>query len=690
MMFACGIVMSSLLAAAASTMTTLIAFDRDTAPEHMKQNDTRVSPAMRKGRPAMRVDFSAADWPNVTFTPAGEPWDMSDYAGIQVNVFNPGTEPVDVCIRVDDDPGANGLVHCNTGDASIVAGRAGILRVRFSTKAGERLWGMRGLPERGPMGHGPIIDTSHIVAFQIFLPKPPEPRTLLVTGIRLFGKGSAEADRVAFPFVDRFGQYMHDTWPGKLKDESEFTKRLRREKRAIASSPSLPGRDKFGGWADGPQREATGWFRTEQIDGTWWLVTPEGHLFFSVGIDCVTTSENTFITQREPWFAWLPDAEDPAYKAMFGQGSGAHSMADIIGGKGRTFSFYRANLQRKYGDAWPERWRESVYPRLKSWGFNTIANWSQGDVLEQSPMPFVATIGIGGEIREVEGARGYWGRMRDVYDPSFTKAAEASIPLAAEKFAANPLCIGFFVDNEMPWEALRAGTLASPPDQPCRKALVEQLQAKYGSLEKLNRAWATQAETWELLRVPDKANAECNADLDKFVYSFAYQYFKIVDKALKAHAPHQLYLGCRFSSAPPMAVRACADVADVVSFNLYHRTVECDRWCGANSLGKPLIIGEFHFGALDRGMFHPGLVKTESQKDRASQYVKYVESVLDCPSFVGCHWFQYVDEPITGRWFDGENYNIGFLDVTDTPYPEMIEGARRVHAEVYGRHGGRR
>lgn len=48
-----------------------------------------------------------------------------------------------------------------------------------------------------------------------------------------------------------------------------------------------------------------------------------------------------------------------------------------------------------------------------------------------------------------------------------------------------------------------------------------------------------------------------------------------------------------------------------------------------------------------------------------------------------CHWFQYVDEPITGRWFDSENDNIGLVDVTDTPYPELINSARTIHGEMY-------
>ncbi len=38
---------------------------------------------------------------------------------------------------------------------------------------------------------------------------------------------------------------------------------------------------------------------------------------------------------------------------------------------------------------------------------------------------------------------------------------------------------------------------------------------------------------------------------------------------------------------------------------------------------KPVIIGEFHFGALDRGMFHPGL---KQARDLAAQ--RRVVSVL--------------------------------------------------------------
>ena len=51
---------------------------------------------------------------------------------------------------------------------------------------------------------------------------------------------------------------------------------------------------------------------------------------------------------------------------------------------------------------------------------------------------------------------------------------------------------------------------------------------------------------------------------------------------------------------------------------------------------------------------------------------------------VGTHWFQYGDQATTGRG-DGENYQIGFLDICDTPYTETIQAARQVGATMYQR-----
>ena len=58
------------------------------------------------------------------------------------------------------------------------------------------------------------------------------------------------------------------------------------------------------------------------------------------------------------------------------------------------------------------------------------------------------------------------------------------------------------------------------------------------------------------------------------------------------------------------------------------------------------------------------------------------------PALVGTHWFQWLDQPVTGR-NDGENYSIGFIDVADRPYAELIAAAKLTHARLLDVHRGK-
>jgi hypothetical protein len=119
----------------------------------------------------------------------------------------------------------------------------------------------------------------------------------------------------------------------------------------------------------------------------------------------------------------------------------------------------------------------------------------------------------------------------------------------------------------------------------------------------------------------------------------------------------------------------------VVSYNLYQRSVADFVFNGGADV--PLIIGEFHFGALDRGLFHTGLVPVGNQAERAQAYADYVRGALRHPRIVGCHWFQYQDEPTTGRVYDEENYQIGFVSIADVPYAETVAASRQVGDTMY-------
>jgi hypothetical protein len=168
--------------------------------------------------------------------------------------------------------------------------------------------------------------------------------------------------------------------------------------------------------------------------------------------------------------------------------------------------------------------------------------------------------------------------------------------------------------------------------------------------------------------------------LTAFALKFHRAYFRTCREAVKAVAPHQLYLGCRFASVNEAAARVAAEFCDVITYNRYQFTA--DDFQLPQGVDKPALVGEFHFGALDRGLFHPGLREVEDQAGRARAYERYVSGALRNPWLVGVHWFQYGDEPTTGRW-DGENYQIGFVDICDTPYPETTAAARRIGQQLY-------
>ena len=97
---------------------------------------------------------------------------------------------------------------------------------------------------------------------------------------------------------------------------------------------------------------------------------------------------------------------------------------------------------------------------------------------------------------------------------------------------------------------------------------------------------------------------------------------------------------------------------------------------------KPILVGEFHFGTFDRGMFKAGLCPVADQAERARSYTRFVQGALCHPLIVGCHWFQYRDQPLIGRG-DGEAYQIGFVDTCDRVYPELVQAARDVGENLY-------
>ena len=132
--------------------------------------------------------------------------------------------------------------------------------------------------------------------------------------------------------IDRYGQYSRADWPEKIRSDEQLRSAYAAEAAQLRDwERQTPARDRFGGLLGGPVFEASGFFRTEKRGGRWWLVTPEGHPFWSLGVNAVTADgSRTYVEGREPMFAELP-AEGEPLAAFFGEGDDRRGVAAQAG-----------------------------------------------------------------------------------------------------------------------------------------------------------------------------------------------------------------------------------------------------------------------------------------------------------------------------------------------------------------------
>ena len=626
---------------------------------------------------------SSVEHPGITLTSPQGKWDLSKYEYIEVDVKNLLDKDIRVFFRVADansnEPNDREHEHplClsphSTGTATI---RIYPTQWVFSANP-IKLQGMRSHP-----GEPSKVDTKNVTKIIFYDFKPQFETAYEISNIRVGGQVKEISGDNFLPFIDEFGQFIHHDWPGKTRSIEEMKNQVEKEEKQLTDYPGPKDRNKYGGWLAGPQLKATGFFRVEKYQDKWWFVDPDGYLFWSHGVDCVWPGTETGISDREGYFKDLPEK-----KSLLGQfyGQGRGHIFGFYKDRGfETFDFGKANLYRKYGDNWYGKFSDMTHRRLKSWGLNTMANWSDPGIYRMDKTPYI--VPIGHAFFPIKGSDGPWGPFPDPFADIFVKSLQRRLEYEKGKSIDDPWCIGYFVDNELVWgdnTCIAKSTLSSPADQPAKIVFVHDLENKYQTIEKLNEKWGTNHADWNALlqntTVPDAKRAD--EDLKAFYLKVAEKYFGTVNHVLKQVAPNQLYLGSRFAALNDDVARMASMYCDVVSYNLYYYDISTYD-LPQGSVDKPIIVGEFHFGALDRGLFHTGLKYAKDQQHRAQLYQNYVEGALRNPRMVGTGWFQYRDEATTGR-FDDENYQIGFIDVCDNPYAETIEASRRVGEKMY-------
>lgn len=615
--------------------------------------------------------------------PATGAWDASAFTRVVLDLENRSTSPAKIRIRILN-PGGTEWADSATAEGFVPPNKRATYNVYLYRRETDlaafpqmsAFKGMRCLPG-GFQTHWRTIDAADIRAIDLEILSNSKPQELVLHSIRathpVVPDVLREKGESFFPFVDRYGQCRWDEWAEKVESDGQLLLAHQTEIEDLRQRPPLKNRDAFGGWRDGPSLEPARFFRTAKLEGKWWLVDPEGHLFWSHGANSVGFgSASTLVTERESYFAELPPREGRFFDAWRRTGSG-----DLF------FDHLTANLIRQLGTKFEPTAIELANERLRSWGLNTIGAWSDGRVIAQHRVPYTHII------------HPTWPAVRrgvpDVYAPDFEKRVLESVARGVGTAAGDPWCIGFFIDNELLWEmqplTFIAHLLEGRPDAFTRRQLVAQLRALEPDIASLNKKLGTGIASWEQLdgeSLKLKPEAfEKDEAVRKLCLAFyidiATRYFKASAAAIRDAAPGQLYLGCRMHVQNKLVVDVAAKYCDVLSFNRYDNSVAN---FDPHGVDLPVLVSEFHFGALDAGMIGTGLRPASDRYDRAMKYIDYVDGALRNPKIVGTHWFAFAPQSITGRE-DGENFNTGFFDVCNQPYTEMREALRLIGKRMY-------
>ena len=426
--------------------------------------------------------------------------------------------------------------------------------------------------------------------------------------------------------------------------------------------------------------KGTGFFRTQQINGVWWLIDPNGYPTLSIGTDHVSY-----------FVHWC----------------------EKLG-----YAPYHENVKRKYGSE--EAWAKEAVRRLLSWNFNVLGANNSVKARYQG-LAHTEFLAFGSDFASTADIvpKVHWTGFPDVFDPRFERFCDLRAKQRCAPNKDDPWLLGYFLDNELEWwgKSGRPWGMAEeawkkPPDRACKQALVRILREFYrDDIKAFNADFGTNFTQFDDLLTSQTPSQPLNERGQKalmaFVREAAERYFRITAQAIRKHDPNHLNLGCRFAwDAPEPAWEMAGKFCDIVTVNLYPR-IDLERGV---VLGieehlrkryelckKPIIVTEWSFPALDAKdsqgrplpCKHGAGMRVDNQTQKARCYAIMQRTLFSLPFIVGSHYFMWVDEPALGisSTFP-EDSNYGLVNEADEPYPELTAMATKVNAQMVALHSG--
>lgn len=475
--------------------------------------------------------------------------------------------------------------------------------------------------------------------------------------------------------ADKYGQWVYETWPGKVTSDAQLQQEYANEAAALSKVKLDHIKyDQYGGIKSGGQYKCTGYFRLQQIDNKWWFITPDGYKFILKGVDATSIWEwgyGTPLTKADGTprrvFEELPDPD-------------VYAPAYANDANGERVSFVIANVMKKYGSDFESKWEDITKKRLIQWGFNAFSKWTRP---RNVTFPYIQVLQDPSSLRRIQ-----W--TYDVFDPRNESIIEAALITQLQNLKNDRWLIGYTYDNEAGWTTeIVKQILTYDSASPAKSAFVDFLAPRYNNdIATVNQLLGTSAESFDALKVTKIDIAKVPAvDVSEYIKLASRTYFSTIKNIITRHDPNHLFLG---SSVVP-TWRTSLDWDSVAmefvdAFSVDNYLNNADWISRYEAFGKPLLNLEYTFSTTDRGLSPVNAATSvKSIADRGLAFKSFLESQVSHPLFVGSGWFSYYDQAVTWRK-DGENFNIGLVNQQDQPYTDMVNIMKTVNAGLENVH----
>lgn len=376
--------------------------------------------------------------------------------------------------------------------------------------------------------------------------------------------------------------------------------------------------DQYGGWTN-IEAPATGHFYITQINGRHTFITPEGHAYFAMGINHLSSS-------RSERYVHLKD--------------------------------YQTDRQAM----------ERIKEDLAYWNMNN-AGGDTPELIQQS-MPFFVSISLTNNAHWLPADKF---EFTDVFEPGYIEETKALIKRQCERYKENKFLIGYYWTDTPRWDVLisRKRHLRDwvsylrnlGPEAAGKQAYVAFLEQKYQTIEAFNKAYGLGFESYQSLLNGRFDHIDFHRPLvvqddQEFLGVIADHLYMLAAETIKVHDPNHLILGEKYLAGdhPESVLKAATKYVDAISIqpgpekgpgpgpgkeesNFNHQNFEMLHL----TTGKPVLICDhsntFYSKAYPITLWH----QHETQQLAGEALTQYIRESVQQNFIIGYVHCQYLD-----------------------------------------------